>query len=713
RMMKRRRVIVEESSDDEETASKVPENRENSIKREEKQRNNGGQQRRHSNIIPVSSDESLSSSPLFSEEETRRNDNRRDGMRRVKKREEEEEEERRQKKVEEVKDEDEIQVVFDSSLNDGSTKNSTLSNPTSPALDKLALDRSVREVRFLKEELDKAKERENEITRHVNEIRDKSKKLTDDLDESVTEISKLKRQLDAAYSATRAAELKAELAETSLEMKPIVMVADPKQQKIKEALEEKIADLTASIERLKKEMEVALRDEREKTREAQADARSTRSHLDQVTEDLKKMEEKIGKAKLKEAELWRQIKDGKEKQSAEVDKLNAEQARLTRLFEGACREAHTAQLRAEAAENQLESKRFAVPEMVKENIELHKKVTELTRNNQRIKVEAQELIAVPAVSFMECKKKLEEMEKENEKSKKILTEWKKMAATVEQRLNNRINSLEAALREVEQNHTTANKKLQEARQNCVRMNGELRGKEEELRQEKKRKETTVNGSPCDSATQLQLAQLRELCKKQHDVIKSHSSSSEKQEKRIEELLNDNVAMKESQLKAEEERDTSKAAHHIILDQKNRLQTEFDNWKKMNGGTASMAVSEQCFNGFGQIPLPPPPPAPDLRGAGAHPAPMNVARNGVHYYTSSAMSMEDTRRQYNSNVNLNLNLGANWNDGGHPHDYRRPSRGRSGYPMRPQTSSIASSGRFNPSPTPPFESQPNPQHWNRY
>ncbi|GMT15394.1 hypothetical protein PFISCL1PPCAC_6691, partial [Pristionchus fissidentatus] len=72
----------------------------------------------------------------------------------------------------------------------------------------------------------------------------------------------------------------------------------------------------------------------------------------------------------------------------ELERANDEIARLQKLYEGACIEAKTAQLRAEAVESRLEKKPTATVEVQKRNNELWEKISALTGEVEALKKKA-------------------------------------------------------------------------------------------------------------------------------------------------------------------------------------------------------------------------------------------------------------------------------------------------------------------------------------
>ncbi|GMT15387.1 hypothetical protein PFISCL1PPCAC_6684, partial [Pristionchus fissidentatus] len=74
--------------------------------------------------------------------------------------------------------------------------------------------------------------------------------------------------------------------------------------------------------------------------------------------------------------------------SMDLEKAKEEIARLQKLFEGACREARKAQLRAEEAESRLDAKPLGIVSLQKKNEELSEKNAELLNEIDRLKKEA-------------------------------------------------------------------------------------------------------------------------------------------------------------------------------------------------------------------------------------------------------------------------------------------------------------------------------------
>ncbi|GMT15389.1 hypothetical protein PFISCL1PPCAC_6686, partial [Pristionchus fissidentatus] len=73
--------------------------------------------------------------------------------------------------------------------------------------------------------------------------------------------------------------------------------------------------------------------------------------------------------------------------SAMLEKANKEIERLQKLFEGACREAGSALLRAEEAESRLDVKPFEIVALQKVNDELSEKIFDLANEVDRLKSE--------------------------------------------------------------------------------------------------------------------------------------------------------------------------------------------------------------------------------------------------------------------------------------------------------------------------------------
>ncbi|GMT15377.1 hypothetical protein PFISCL1PPCAC_6674 [Pristionchus fissidentatus] len=76
--------------------------------------------------------------------------------------------------------------------------------------------------------------------------------------------------------------------------------------------------------------------------------------------------------------------------SGELENAKNEIERLRKLFKGACSRAREAELRAEEAEQRLDSKPIVSVDVQRENIELHVKVGELTRENERLMKDKEE-----------------------------------------------------------------------------------------------------------------------------------------------------------------------------------------------------------------------------------------------------------------------------------------------------------------------------------
>ncbi|GMT05345.1 hypothetical protein PENTCL1PPCAC_27519, partial [Pristionchus entomophagus] len=616
RMLKRRRVG--ESSDGGIEKRRSGKNTTKGDVKKSKEHRKSSKSRAGSSNKPIelSSSSSSSSVDTFvnprSEEETRRDDR---GEERRRK-----EDGLVRKMKAEQKEDDDIQVVFCNAIGVAAA---ALPVPNAPMTKS-----KNNEIRLLKAELEKAKEREKLFSTRINDAQTEASKLTGDLCKANMENSSLKKQLVTSWDALRAAEHRAETAEVALDSKTGIMMTEMFQSQNSQ-LNEKVIQLNKTIEQMSDQMAI---EKKERERENEEYGLS----IEELQRDYEKADEEHKTEKQKNAELWRQIRDSREKQSstsAEVVKLNEEVTRLNRVLEKAVKEAGSHLRRAEFAESHMDVKPVLSPVLQQENIRLLAQIDQLMKEKQELEKEAQRQALQSATKDKEAEERVRDFEEE-------IGRWDMSKNRATQEEIDRLDAL-LVIRDIVVN--TLKEQLKEANDQVKEIrtaNGRL------IAENAEKSRVAVQATLLDkklTEKENELSVMKESHLKQRQKLRS-SNATEMEEvlTRYGGLMSEIVELKNKLSSQTSNQDMSAllTSHKVVLQQRDKLQADVDMWLKWYGENLEVA-------GPTKIPppnlhlLPPPSLTPFLPPS--HPAHSAVhpplPPNGLHPLPPSLPSIQ--------------------------------------------------------------------------
>ncbi|GMT15405.1 hypothetical protein PFISCL1PPCAC_6702 [Pristionchus fissidentatus] len=262
--------------------------------------------------------------------------------------------------------------------------------------------------------------------------------LDQKLAEAMNSVDMLTKHLETANE--REARMKEELAAVK---KSVVEL-----EKLREENEQLKMEIEENVEQMRKSAE-----EKEKSEKmfnkACLEARTFQRRAEYAEKSLAQVDQKpVGLAllraenednselKQKVDDLTKEIEEAKKETEEWKNKLESEKSekeRFKRLFEKACLEARSSELRAEYAEKTLDQKPVGIVPLSKENSELKQQVDNLSRESTIAKKEATEWKQQCEMEKSKNEKKLEEVKKDVNRLRKDRNEWIDKANSEKQR----------------------------------------------------------------------------------------------------------------------------------------------------------------------------------------------------------------------------------------------------------------------------------------
>ncbi|GMT05346.1 hypothetical protein PENTCL1PPCAC_27520, partial [Pristionchus entomophagus] len=377
--------------------------------------------------------------------------------------------------------------------------------------------------------------------------------------------------------------------------------------------------------------------------------------LTKALEKIESLKEQLSAGMERETGLARQLEQSqmlsrvKMEQAEELYEKSNELTKMKRMFDGACKEAKMAQLRAEEAEKKLAESAVKQPtskdtEYIMKNLELGHKISSMTRERDRLKKEIE-----PARrnedELIQSRIKLEDINKENEELKKQVRGMEEMKAEIHF-IRDQSVVLERKLIDEKESKDSWENMARHAREYAAHLEsenvkidmekGRLENEMQGLKREMEMMRSTASGRAA-----IELEQTREQNESLLNDLKNRPPAGDFHElmKSNTHLLREIVEMQNNQRMIEESANVLKAAFDENEKEKERLEAQkrslkerivwFEkNWTARNGcssetewaaGVAAIKTSDRAeWSELKHIAPPPPPFAFPL-----HPSPLFV------------------------------------------------------------------------------------------